>query len=339
MSLDRADAYMDNVAHVTTWEEAAAHMALFLLWASDQGLARAPVAADLRRLPFAEFLAAFVATHPLKFTDDLVSEGQRFAAEHYEAFASEFAPPNRAHSVLHAGEAGWTAAHTWLDEALAVFRRARGEPPGPPQHDLAHAVGELLARCGEPHDEATLTPVIARLSPAVRAALEAPLAREWLRFTVARDKPAQAGPGVMLVRPTPSVEYTNYGAPRLAIRDGRAFAGEADVTAALDIHDRLELFGDEACVEWLLAHVDTGPDGLPRSAWRSLARACLFVRLREAELESPHPIGSVLTREDFQARVAARLGSGERPPVGQFAYVPPRLAGAYLRPWAERVAG
>lgn len=342
-SLDRADYYMDNVTHVTTWEEAAAHMALFLLWSSQRGLAREPVPVEQWQRPFREFLGDFVGEAPLVITgDDLCSEGELFAAEHYDAFVSQFAPSRRAQSVYHERDGGLRSTFAWLDSALAEFRRARGGlVDGVTPKHLTSAMSELLAQAGQPLETERLARLVAEIPASVQAVLEAPPAREWTRFTVAPRERAHA-PGdarpIALVRPVTSAEYTDYGARELLVDSERAFAGERDVTAELELHDRLEVFGEAACVEWLLERLDPSRERLSEAAWKVLVESCFFVRVSEASEDTrrPLPAGSLVSPREFKAHVESCLSAGCRPPVGQSAFISLPFVWFYQRPWNER---
>ena len=362
MSIDRADVYMDNVEHVQTWEEAAAHIALFRLWASERDLLRIPIPAEQRRRPFHEFLRDFANDDPLKLTEDeLVSEGRVFVSEWYDEFAAQFAPDDlarppahrrssRTQSVYHDGEAGWRATFEWLDSTLRTFRRRRGEPAHglPPRDALASSMRALLRRAGEPYDDEGLSRCVSELPSLVRDALEAPPAREWERFTtplgfeptVDPDDPSKFA-FMRFVRPCDSPEFKDYGAREVTLRDIHVLVGDEDVTFELDVHDRLELFGEASCVQWLLANLGPARERLPEAAWAALFRSCFFVRVGAAasESEDVYPEGSLLSPRDFRAHAEACLNAGSYPPAGRWTYISVAYADFYSRPWSERTQG
>jgi len=122
MSIDRGDAHLSDAG---TWERACRHMALFLFWAAERGLAAKEH--DPRKMgdrPTEYFIAQ---CDTKLWEEDLSDEGTAFAKARYDAYLGEveaYAARLRV-GAYDISEAPTTTQHffAWLDAALADWRR------------------------------------------------------------------------------------------------------------------------------------------------------------------------------------------------------------------------
>jgi hypothetical protein len=121
MAIDRGDSHIDDAG---TWERACRHMALFLWWAAERGLASEDHdPADIRTAPTKHFIDQ---CDTKLWNDDLSPLGNAFAASAYEAYLAEVSAYARALGVgdYDIPEASATTDHffAWLDARLASFK-------------------------------------------------------------------------------------------------------------------------------------------------------------------------------------------------------------------------
>jgi len=331
-TLDRADACY-GLPHVTTWEQAVAHIAFFAFWARRHGLLRItfpelPLEAAPRWLVENEALPGLMLT-----SDDLVSEGMRFAREHYLDYAAAFAPSSAASGDDLSARAARAAA--WLDHAWIHSREGRGEPTSYAPPSLAEA---LIALADASLTAPPLTKALEGLGTPLRSALTKPPSPEWRRFTVQGEELHRTATDGELLAPLEEP---------LALRGARVFAGGRDVSDLLPPEDALELFGDAHTVDALAVSLVpfVSSAGMSELELRRALESCLFVRvmpsvddasgpLEVEEATLPHP-GTLVTRAAFGelARCAYEEGA---PIIGQPTFVSPPYAMFYARPLAER---
>jgi hypothetical protein len=123
-SIDRADGHLEEAR---TWNRACRHIALFLWWAAERGLADAGIdPRGLARSPVRYFLAE--CDGKLQ-PEDLDVEGRAFAEATYRAYAKEVEAYARKLRVggfdVPANRATANHFFAWLDARLATWRRKR----------------------------------------------------------------------------------------------------------------------------------------------------------------------------------------------------------------------
>ena len=184
MSIDRGDAHYDDAGN---WPRACRHIALFLWWAADRGVAA--IQHDPERMK-SDPTAYFIDTCDSKlFAEDLNNEGKAFARARYHEYLETVGAFARDHEMGHYdiphGEATTEWFFAWLDAALRKWRTSH-----PTAAEVRSALDkEELAATKEDED------LVARLFVAGEFGARARLEVEARRpITLATVRVIRAGP-------------------------------------------------------------------------------------------------------------------------------------------------
>jgi hypothetical protein len=121
MAIDRGDWHFEDAG---TWERACRHIALFLFWAAERGLAAPSIEAKAMAKGPTQY---FIKQCDTKlWADDLGKEGNRFVVTEYDAYLKEVHARAAALGIddYDLPEDRETAKHffAWLDARLAAWR-------------------------------------------------------------------------------------------------------------------------------------------------------------------------------------------------------------------------
>ena len=128
MSIDRGDSHYDTAG---SWEKACRHIALFLWWAAERGLAAGEDEThdpdEIAKAPTKYFIQQ---CDTKLWHSDLTAEGDAFAKAEYSPYLTEVSSYGKQIGVgdYEIPESPETAEHffAWLDERLAKWRRLHG---------------------------------------------------------------------------------------------------------------------------------------------------------------------------------------------------------------------
>ena len=121
MAIDRGDWHFEDAG---TWERACRHIALFLWWAAERGLAGPDIDAKAMKKGATRY---FIKECDTKlWNDDLNEEGNRFVRTNYNPYLEAVHAYAASHDLddYDIPENAATAKHffAWLDDRLAAWR-------------------------------------------------------------------------------------------------------------------------------------------------------------------------------------------------------------------------
>jgi hypothetical protein len=136
MAIDRGDWHFEDAG---TWERACRHIALFLWWAAERGLAAPSIEAKAMAKGPTQY---FIKQCDTKlWADDLGKEGNRFVVTEYDAYLKEVHARAAALGIddYDLPEDRETAKHffAWLDARLAAWRTKKSKSAAAPKQKAA----------------------------------------------------------------------------------------------------------------------------------------------------------------------------------------------------------